>query len=60
MTLIDFVFSKLRTPKTWSDKFLKSRLSDDPLTSNMVNVRKHCSNLHHSIFIIFIYNCQVN
>ena len=24
MTLIDFVFPKLRTPKTWSDKFPKS------------------------------------
>ena len=24
MTLIDFVFSKLRTPKTMSDKFVKS------------------------------------
>ena len=60
MTPRDFVFPKLRTPKTWSDKCLKSPLSDDPLTSNMVNVPKHCSNLHHSIFIIFIDHCQVN
>ena len=42
MTLIDFVFPKLQTPKTWSDKCLKSPVSEDPSTSNMVNVPKHC------------------
>ena len=42
MTLIDFDFPKLRTPETWSDKCLKSPVSDIPSTSNMVNVPKHC------------------
>ena len=37
MTLIDFVFSKLRTPKTWLDKCLRSHVSEDPQRSNMVN-----------------------
>ena len=42
MTLIDVVFPKLRTPKTWSDKSLKNPVSEDPSTSNMGNVLKHC------------------
>ena len=42
MTIIDFAFSKLRTPKTYSDKCLKSPVSEDALISNMVNVPKHC------------------
>ena len=37
MTLIDFVFSIIRTQKTWFNKCLKSSVSEDPLTSNMVN-----------------------
>ena len=60
MTFIDFVISKLRTPKTWSDKCLKSPLSEDPSKSNMVNVPNHCWNLHHSIFTIFIEHYKVN
>ena len=40
MTLIDFDFLELRTPETWSDKCLKSPVSDIPSTSNMVNVTK--------------------
>ena len=60
MTLIVFAFLKLRTPKTRSDKCIKSPVSEDPTTSNMVNVPNHCGNLHHSIFIIFIDHCQVN
>ena len=36
--LIDFVISKLRTLKTYSDKCLKSPVSENPLTSNKVNV----------------------
>ena len=38
MTLIDILFPELRFPKTWSDKRLKSPVSDDYSTSNMVNV----------------------
>ena len=42
MTVIDFVFPKLRTPNIWSDKCLKSPISDNPSTSNMVKLTKHC------------------
>ena len=57
MALINFVFSKLRTPKTESDKCLKIAASEDPSTSNMVNVPKHAWNLRHSTFMIFIEYC---
>ena len=61
MTLIDFVFSKLRTPKTLSDKRLKSPNSEDPSKSSMVNVSKKFLNLRHNTFIIlidhFLGNC---
>ena len=60
VTLIDFLFPKLRPAKRWSDKCLKTAVKDDPSTSNMVNVPKHCWNLHHSIFITIIDHCQVN
>ena len=59
MTFRDFVFQKLVTPKTWSDKCLNSPLSTDPSASNTVNMLKHCSNLHHSIFMKLIDHCQV-
>ena len=59
MTLIAFVFRKLQTPKTWLDKCLKGSFPEDPSTSNMTDVAKHCWNLHQSIFITFIYHCQV-
>ena len=39
---------------------LKIPVSEDPSRSNMVNVPKHCSNLHHSTLIIFIGHCQGN
>ena len=60
MALIYFVFPKVRTPKTQSYKCLESPISDDPSTSNMVNVENHCTNLHHSTFIIFNDHSQVN
>ena len=60
MTLIDFVFPKLRTPEKWSDEGLKSTFSENPLTSNIVNVPKHCRNLYHSTFMIFIAHCKFN
>ena len=60
ITLRYFVFSKLRTPKTWSDKCLKYPISEDPSTSNMVNVPKDSWNVHHTTFIILIDHCQVN
>ena len=60
LTLIAFVFSKVRTPNTWLDKCLKSSVSENPSTSNMVNVHKHCLNLHRSTFIGFIDHWQGN
>ena len=60
MTVIDFVFLILRTPKTWLDKCLKIPVLEDPSTSNLVNVSEHCSNLHHNSFIILIDNFQGN
>ena len=60
VSLIDIVFLKLQTSKTCLDKYLKSRVSDDHSRSNMVNVPKHCGNLHHSTFIIYTNQCQGN
>ena len=60
MILRDFVFLKLRTPKTWLGKCLKSPVSEDPSTSNMVKMPKHCWNLPHSTFIIFVHHCEGN
>ena len=59
MTLIGFVLPKLGTRKIWIDKCLKGSILEDPSTSNIVNMPKHCSNLHHITFIIFIDHCQV-
>ena len=60
ITLIAFVFPILRTLKTWLDKCLKSPLSEEPSTSNMGNSSKHCPNLDHSTFILFMDHRQVN
>ena len=60
MTLIAFVFRKFRNPKSWVDKCLKCPVGEDPSTSNMLNVLKHCWNLHHSTFIIFTDHHQVS
>ena len=35
-------FQKYGLQKMWLDKCLKSPVSEDPLTSNMVNGPKHC------------------
>ena len=47
-------------PKTWLDKYKKSTPSENPWRSNMVNGQKHCCNLNHSTFIIFIDHCEGN
>ena len=60
MTVIAFVFPKLRTPKTWLDKCLKSPVWEDSSISKIINVPKHCWNLHHSTIIIITDHCQVN
>ena len=42
LSLTAFLFSQLKTPKTWLDKCLKSPVAEDPSRSNMVNVLGHC------------------
>ena len=42
MTFTAFVFPKLLNLKSFLDKCLKSAISENPSTSNMVNVPKHC------------------
>ena len=46
--------------KIWLYKCLKSLLSEDPSTSNIVNGWKHISNLNDSTFTIFIDHCEGN
>ena len=60
MNLTSFIFPKLRTLKTWLDNSLKSLVSDDPLTRNIINVPKHCWSPHQSTFIIFLNHCRGN
>ena len=52
------VFRKYHLRKTWLDKCLKSRVSEDPSTDNMANGSKHCYNLNDSTFAIFINHCE--
>ena len=44
--------------KTWSDNCLKSALSKDPWTSNIVNGCKLCWSPNDSSFTIFIDHCE--
>ena len=46
--------------KTWLDKCLKSLVSENSSTGNMINGLKHCSKLKDSTFAIFIDPCEVN
>ena len=46
--------------KTWPSKCLKSPVSENPSRSNMVHGPKHCCNLDHSTFTIFIDHCEGN
>ena len=46
--------------KRWLDKCLKTIVSEDRSTSNMVNGPKHCWNLNGSTFTIFIDPCERN
>ena len=45
---------------TWLDKSLKTPVSEDPWTSNMVNGPKHGWNLNYSTITIFIDPCEGN
>ena len=47
-------FSTYGLRKTWLDKCLKSPVSEDPSTSNMVNKPKHCSKLIDSTFVYLL------
>ena len=53
-------FGNYRLGTSWLHKYLKSPVSEDPLKSIMVNGSKHCSNLNHSTFCIFIDHCEGN
>ena len=46
--------------KTQLDKSLKSPVSEEPLTSNMVNGPKHSWNLNDSSFTRFTDPCEGN
>ena len=53
-------FRKCRLGKTWLNKCLKSRVSEDPYTDNMANGLKHCCSLKDSTFTIFFNCCEGN
>ena len=53
-------FRKYRLQKTWLDKCLKSRVSQEPSTNNMANGSKYCCNLNDGTFTIFIKHCGGN
>ena len=46
--------------KTWLDKCLRSLVSEDPSTGNMVNELKYCFNFNDSTLSIFTDHCKVN
>ena len=54
MTLIGYVFRKLRTEKNVVRKVSKRLASEDLSTSNMIKGLKHCLNLHSNNFNIYI------
>ena len=53
-------FRNYELRKAWLDNCLKSPLSQDPSTGNMVNRTKHCWNLSDKNFTIFFDNCESN
>ena len=58
--LIVMYFRNYGLRKTGLDKSLKSPVSEDPSTGNMVNGPKQCCNLNDSTFTTFIYHCEGN
>ena len=60
MILIGDDFRNYGLRKTWLHNCLKSPVSEDPLTSNMVNRPKHSWNLIVTTFTIFVDNCEGN
>ena len=59
MTLIAYTFPKIWTPQDMA-KCLKSPVSVDHLTGNVVNVPKHYFNLNDSTFTKFIDHVEGN
>ena len=53
-------FENYRFPKLLLDEYLKIRVSEDPLTSNMVNEIKQRWNLNDTAFTIFIHQYEGN
>ena len=60
MTLIAYVFPKLRTPKKGLEICVKNSVSEGPSTSNIVNGPKHCCNLDDGTFTLLIDHCEHN
>ena len=50
---------KYRLRKTWLDKSLKSRVSEESSMENMENWSEQCSNLNDSTFTKFINSVNV-
>ena len=62
MPHIGFVFPKLRIPKSWLHKCLKSPVSEHPWTSNMVNgpnTAKICITAHSSYLLITVKSIEL-
>ena len=53
MIVIAYLFSKLKTVKTWVDQSVKSVVSEHRLAVNILKGSKHLWNLRESVFIIF-------
>ena len=53
-------FSVYGLQNTWLDKCLKSPVSEDPSTSNMINGPKNFWNRNDITFTIFIDPCEDN
>ena len=52
-------FPKYRLQKTWLDKCLKSRVSEESWTENMENWSKQCSNVNDSTFTKFVRTVKI-
>ena len=53
-------FQNYRLRKMWLDKCLKSPVSEDRSKNSMEKGPKHCSNINHSTFSLFIDKCEGN
>ena len=60
ITLIAYVFRKLKTAKEVVRQMSKKSVSEDPSKSTMLNGPKQCRGLHGSTFAILIDHCEGN